>query len=154
MHWFLEARRFLSFAKGFWCKHPLGKRKSYLSYSQKSSDRHFLGGHLGCLFLFDRNLFWVLKNSKKKDSWGFFFPAFSGGFFHRNVVLEGVSGIPVFCRFHRNFLQEFLRDRNFCIYKGFLRIPPDSSGFLFPPNAVWLWPAIKVGFLLSKYQIK
>jgi hypothetical protein len=32
-----------------------------------------------------------------------------------------------------------------------LRIPPDSAGFLFPPNAVWLWPATKIGFLLSKY---
>jgi hypothetical protein len=37
---------------------------------------------------------------------------------------------------------------------GFLWIPPDSSGFLFPPNAVLLWPATKVGFLLSKYQLK
>jgi hypothetical protein len=30
-----------------------------------------------------------------------FFPAFSGGIFHRNVVLEGVTGFPVFSRFHR-----------------------------------------------------
>jgi hypothetical protein len=37
---------------------------------------------------------------------------------------------------------------------GFLWIPLDSSGFLFPPNAVLLWPATKVGFLLSKYQLK
>jgi hypothetical protein len=81
----------------------------------------------------------------------FFFPVFSGGIFHRNVVLEGVSGIPVFCRFHRIFLQEFLRDRNSCVYNGFLQIPPESSGSLFPPNAVWLWPATKGGFLLSKY---
>jgi hypothetical protein len=79
---------------------------------------------------------------------------FSGGIFHRNVVLEGVSGIPVFHQFHRNFLQVFLRERNSCVYNGFLRIPPDSSGFLFPPNAVWLWPVTKVGFLLSKHQLK
>jgi hypothetical protein len=89
---------------------------------------------------------------------------FSGGIFHRNVVLEGVSGIPVFCCFYRIILQEFLQDRNSCIYNGFLqipldssgflRIPPKSSGFLFPPNAVWLWPETKVGFLLSKYQLK
>ncbi len=79
---------------------------------------------------------------------------FSGVIFHRKVVLEGVSGIPVFHRFHRNFLQEFLRDRNFCVYNGFLQIPPDSAGFLFPPNAVLLWPATKVGFLLSKYRLK
>ncbi len=72
-----------------------------------------------------------------------FFPAFSGGIFHMNVVLEGVAEIPVFGRVHRNFLQEFLRDRNSCIYSGFLRIPPDFAGFLFPPNAVWLRPADK-----------
>ncbi len=110
---------------------------------------------LGCLLLFDRNLFLGLKNSTKKDSGGFpFFPVFSGGIFHRNVVLEGVSGIPVFCHFHRNFLREFLRDRNSCVYSGFLRIPPNTFGFLFPPNAVLLWPATKVGFLLSKYRLK
>jgi hypothetical protein len=79
---------------------------------------------------------------------------FSGGIFHRNVVLEGISGIPVFHRFHRIFLQEFLRDRNSCVYNGFLWIPPNSSGFLFPPNAVWLWPATKVGFLLRKNGLK
>jgi hypothetical protein len=75
---------------------------------------------------------------------------FSGGFFHRSVVLEGVAGIPVFCRCHKISLQEFLWDRNSCIYSGFLRIPLDSSVFLFLPNAVLLWPAIKVGSLLSK----
>ncbi len=35
----------LPFAKGFWCEHPLGKCKSYLSYSQKSSNWHFLAWH-------------------------------------------------------------------------------------------------------------
>jgi len=60
------------------------------------------------------------------------------------VILEGVSGIPVFCHFYRIFLQEF----------GLRRIPPDSAGFLFPPNAALLWPATKVGFLLTKYQLK
>jgi hypothetical protein len=39
---FLEVRRFLPFAEGFWCERPLGERKSYLSYSQKSSDQNFL----------------------------------------------------------------------------------------------------------------
>jgi hypothetical protein len=58
-----------------------------------------------------------------------FFLVFSGGIFYRNVVLEVVAGIPVFCRCHRIFLQEFLWDRNSCIYSGFLRIPLDSSGF-------------------------
>jgi hypothetical protein len=37
-----------------------------------------------------------------------------------------VAGIPVFSRFYRNFSQEFLWDRNSCIYSGFLRIPEDS----------------------------
>ncbi len=59
-----------------------------------------------------------------------FFPVFSEGFFHRNMVLEGVTGIPVFCHCHRIFLKEFLRDKNSCIYSEFLRIPPDSFGFL------------------------
>jgi hypothetical protein len=59
------------------------------------------------------------------------------------MVLEGVAGIPVFGHVHRNFSQEFLQDRNSCIYSGFLRIPPDSAGFLFPLNAVWLRPADK-----------
>jgi len=48
----------------------------------------------------------------------FFFPVFSGGIFHRNVVLEGVTGIPVFGRRHRIFSQEFLSDSS-----GLLRIP-------------------------------
>jgi hypothetical protein len=83
-----------------------------------------------------------------------FFPVFSGGIFHRNVVLEGVSGIPV-CTiftgiFHRNScgtgIPALTMDSS-----RFLRIPQDSTGFLFPPNAVLLWPATKVGFLLSKY---
>jgi hypothetical protein len=63
-----------------------------------------------------------------------FFPAFSGGIFHRNVVLEGVAGIPVFFCFYRIFLQEFLCDRNSCIYSVFRGNPLDSFRFLFPPN--------------------
>ncbi len=42
MHGFLEARCFPPFAKGFWCERPLGERKWYLSYSQKSSNWDFL----------------------------------------------------------------------------------------------------------------
>jgi hypothetical protein len=66
-----------------------------------------------------------------------FFPAFSGGIFHRNLVLEGVTGIPVFFRFYRNFLQEFLTGISVFTPEssGFLRIPQDSGGFLFPPKA-------------------
>jgi hypothetical protein len=88
---------------------------------------------LSCLFLIDRNLFWGLKTIKKQDTRGFIFPVFFGGIFHRNVVLEGVAGIPVFCRCHRIFFagipvgQEFLY---------LLLIPPDSSGFLqIPPDS-------------------
>jgi hypothetical protein len=76
------------------------------------------------------------KNRSCQDSSGFLRISFiSGGIFHRNPLLEGVAGIPVFCRYHRNFSQEFLRDRNSCIYSGFLRNPEDSGGFLFPPKA-------------------
>jgi hypothetical protein len=105
-----------------------------------------------------RNLFFGPKNRSCQDSWGFlFFPVFSGGFFHRNVVLEMVAGIPVFCRYHKIFLQEFLWDRNSCIYSRFLLIPPDSSGFLripVPAKTVWLWPATKEGSFLSKIWTK
>ena len=65
----------------------------------------------------------IEKNMIPED---FFFPVFSGGIFHRNAVLEGVTGIPVFGRHHRIFSQEFLWDRNSCIYSGFLQSAPDS----------------------------
>ncbi len=45
MREFLKARCFLPFAKGFWWECPLGKRKWYLSYSQKSSNWDFLAWH-------------------------------------------------------------------------------------------------------------
>jgi hypothetical protein len=82
------------------------------------------------MFLLSGIYFLDQKNRSCQDSRGFlFFPVFFGGIFHRNVVLEVVAGIPVFCRCHRIFLQEFLWDRNSCIYSGFLLIPPDSAGF-------------------------
>jgi len=59
----------------------------------------------------------------------------------------GVLKIPVFSCFHRIFSQEFLWDRYSCICTGFFRIPPDSSGFLFLPKAVWFRPATKEGSL-------
>ena len=73
-----------------------------------------------------RNLFF---GSKKTFLTGFlrisFFPAFSGGFFHRNVVLERSQEIRFFL-----ILQEFFTGipvgSNSCIYSGFLRIPEDS----------------------------
>jgi hypothetical protein len=58
-----------------------------------------------------------------------FFPVFSGGIFRPNMVLERSQ------EFLFIFLQEFLWDRNSCIYPGILWIPPDSGGFLFPPKA-------------------
>ena len=51
-------------------------------------------------------------------------------------------------------MQEFLWDRNSCIYFGLLQNPENSSGFLFPPIAVWLRPATKEGSLLSKIWTK
>jgi hypothetical protein len=64
-----------------------------------------------------------------------FSPVFSGVIFHRNVVLERLQEFLFFPRCHRNFLQEFLWDRNSCIYRGILRVLEDSGGFWFPPKA-------------------
>ncbi len=61
-------------------------------------------------------IFGAQKTVKKGFLRIYFFLEFSRGIFHRNVILEGVSGIPVFCHFYRIFLQEF----------GLRRIPPDS----------------------------
>jgi len=76
-----------------------------------------------------RNLFF---GSKKPFLTGFLwisiFPAFSEGFFHRNVVLERSQEICFF-----SILQEFFTGipvgSNSWIYSGFLRNPPDSRGF-------------------------
>ena len=71
---------------------------------------------------------------------------FFSSIFQRNFSQErgfgGVAGIPVFLLL-QDFLQEFLRDRNFCIYSGFLQNPEDSSRFLIPPIAVWLGQRLK-----------
>jgi hypothetical protein len=80
----------------------------------------------------------------------FFFLCFPEDFFSQESDFGGGLRNSYFSPLSQDFLPEFLRDRNSCIYNGFLRILPDSSGFLFPPNAVLLWPATKVGFLLSK----
>ena len=84
---------------------------------------------LGCLFLFDRNLFLGLKNSKKKIPEDFFFPVFSGGIFHRNVVLEGSQEFLFFAAFSGIFC------RNSC-GTGIPVFTMDSSGFLWiPPDS-------------------
>jgi hypothetical protein len=104
-----------------------GWQKGAQGYILEVKDDNII--HLGCYVgnsCLTGIIFWGSKTVKKGFLRISFFPVFSGGIFHRNVVLEGVSGIPVFCCFHRIFLQEFLRDRNSCIYTGFLRIPPDS----------------------------
>jgi hypothetical protein len=59
-----------------------------------------------------------------------FFPAFSGGIFHRNMVLEG-SQESLFFLLLQEFFAGIPADRNSCIYSGFLGNPEDSSRFLF-----------------------
>jgi hypothetical protein len=59
---------------------------------------------LGCIFLFSGIIFFDKKTVPARIPEDFFFPVFSGGFFHRNVVLEVVAAFPVFCRCHRIFL--------------------------------------------------
>jgi len=79
-----------------------------------------------------RNLFF---GSKKPFLTGFlrisFFPAFSGGILHRNVVLERSQEFLFF-----PFLQDFFAE--IPVGQEFLYLPqnpPDSGGFLFPPKA-------------------
>jgi hypothetical protein len=107
---------------------------------------------LGWLFLFSGIYSWAPKSVPDwipED----FFPAFSQGIFHRNVILEGVAGIPVFFALQEFFAgipagQEFLY---------LLRIPHESGGFRsipVPAKSCWLWPATKEGSLLSKIWTK
>jgi hypothetical protein len=70
----------------------------------------------------------------------FFFLCFLEDFFTGTWFWRGLQEFLIFAAVTGFFLREFLRGRNSCIYSGFLRLPPDSAGFLFPPNAVWLWP--------------
>jgi hypothetical protein len=98
-----------------------------------------------------RNLFF---GSKKPFLTGFlrisFFPAFSGGIFHGNLVLERLQEF----RFFFDFTGIFRRNSCGQEFLYLLRIPPDSSGFLFPPKAVWRRPAIDEGSLLSTIWTK
>ena len=75
---------------------------------------------------FFRNLFFV---PKKAFLTGFLRIFLFSCVFLRNFLEECgfgvVAGIPFFPRIYRN-LQEFLWDKNFCIYSSFLRIPEDS----------------------------
>jgi hypothetical protein len=98
--------------------------------------------------------FWSSKTEKNRIPEDFFFflcfleEFFTGAWFWRGqrnscflpLSQEFFAGIPVG--------QEFLY---------LLRIPPDSYGFLripVPAKAVLLWPATKVGSLLSKIWTK
>jgi hypothetical protein len=113
---------------------------------------------LGCIFLFSGIYFLDKKNFPARIPEDFFFflcfmeEFFTGTWFWRGLqeflIFAAVTGI--FCRNScRTEIPVFTPDSS-----GFLRIPPDFSGFLFLPNAVLLWPATKVGLLLSKYQLK
>jgi len=96
-----------------------------------------------------RNLFF---GTKKPFLTGFlrisFFPAFSGGIFHRNVVLEGAG--------HRNSCFFFVFTGFFCRNScgtGISAFTPESSGFWrvpVPAKSCRLWPVTKEGSLLSK----
>jgi hypothetical protein len=94
-----------------------------------------------------RNLFLGCKKTFLPGFLRIFFPVFSGGIFHRNVVLE------------RSQKFQFLDATTgiFCRNSCGTVIPvfsPDSSGFLFPPKAVWRRPATKEGSLLSTIWTK
>jgi hypothetical protein len=61
-----------------------------------------------------------------------FFPAFSGGIFHRNVFLETLQEF-LFFSFFKEIFHRISCGTGIPVFQ---RIPPDSAGFLFPPN---LW---------------
>jgi hypothetical protein len=85
--------------------------------------------------------FWGSKTVKKRIPEDFFFSCVSEGIFHWNVVWRGSQEFLFFTAFTGIFcmnsygtgIPAFTTDSS-----GFFRIPPDSSGFLFPPNAVRL----------------
>jgi len=119
---------------------------------------------LGCLFLFQEFIFWTQKTVPARIPEDFFFSCVFRSIFSQERGFGEVAGIPVFFRFYRNFSQEFLWDRNSCIYPGISRIPagipvftPESSGFRripVPAKSCWLWSVTKEGSLLSKIWTK
>jgi len=56
----------------------------------------------------------------------FFFLRFPEEFFTGTWFWRGHRNSCFIFRYYRNFPQEFLRDRNSCIYPGILRIPENS----------------------------
>jgi hypothetical protein len=105
----------------------------YLTYVCLTSNPDYI-------FLFSGIYFWTKKPVPARIPEDFFFflcfteDFFTGMWFWRGsqefLIVAAVTGI-----FRRNSCGT-----------GIPRIPPDSAGFLFLPNAVWLWPATKVGF--------
>jgi hypothetical protein len=76
-----------------------------------------------------RNLFFGPKKPFLTGFLRIFFPAFSRGIFHRNMVLEGIAGIPVFFAFTGIFRRNSCGTGNSVFtpdFSGFLRIPEDS----------------------------
>ncbi len=92
--------------------------------------------------------------SKKLFLTGFlrisFFPAFSGGIFHRNVFLEGSQEF----RFFSNFTGIFRRNSCGQEFLYLIRIPPESGRIPVPTNCCLARPATKEGSLLSKIWTK
>jgi hypothetical protein len=78
-----------------------------------------------------RNLFFGPKKAFLTGLLRIFFSCVFLRNFSEECGFGEVAGIPVFSRFYRNFSQEFLWDRNSCIYSGFLRIPV-------PAKSCWL----------------
>jgi hypothetical protein len=86
---------------------------------------------LGCIFLFSGIYFLDQKNVPARIPEDFFFSlCFPEEFFTETWFWRGLQEFLIFAAVTGCFSQEFLRDRNSCIYSGFLQIPPDSSGFL------------------------
>jgi hypothetical protein len=94
--------------------------------------------------------FWGSKTEKNRIPEVFFFLCFPEDFFTGTWFWRGLQEF-LFRQLSQDFFAGIPAGQEFLYL---LWIPPDSSGFLFPPNAVLLWPATKVGYLLSKYQLK
>jgi hypothetical protein len=78
---------------------------------------------LGCIFLFSGIYFLDQKPFLPGFLRISFFPVFSGGIFHRDMVLEVVAGIPVFAAVIGIFCRNSFGT-------GIPVFTPDSSGFL------------------------
>jgi hypothetical protein len=107
--------------------------------------------YLGCIFLFSGIYFWTKKTVPARIPEDFFFSCVIQRNFSQERGFGGGLRNSCFLPLSQDFLAGIPAGQEFLHLQ---QIPLDSSRFLFPPNAVWLWPATKVGFLLSKYQLK